>query len=84
MELAEPTPRAFVHPVDGNRDRQLLYRVQLGLGAWCTGFHLDLIWKKLQEWKILYDAGPRRKNKKSYDLTEVEKFWQKHKGSPFP
>uniref|UniRef100_A0A5F8G406 Sec1 family domain containing 1 n=1 Tax=Monodelphis domestica TaxID=13616 RepID=A0A5F8G406_MONDO len=29
-------------------------------------------------------ARPKRKNKKSYDLTAVDKFWQKHKGSPFP
>uniref|UniRef100_H2Q847 Sec1 family domain-containing protein 1 n=1 Tax=Pan troglodytes TaxID=9598 RepID=H2Q847_PANTR len=29
-------------------------------------------------------ARPKRKNKKSYDLTPVDKFWQKHKGSPFP
>lgn len=25
-------------------------------------------------------ARPKRKNKKSYDLTPVDKFWQKHKG----
>ncbi|ELK28538.1 Sec1 family domain-containing protein 1 [Myotis davidii] len=29
-------------------------------------------------------ARPKRRNKKSYDLTPVDKFWQKHKGSPFP
>ncbi|XP_062824310.1 sec1 family domain-containing protein 1 [Anolis carolinensis] len=29
-------------------------------------------------------ARPKKKNKKSYDLTAVDKFWQKHKGSPFP
>ncbi|KAK2494906.1 hypothetical protein MC885_013883 [Smutsia gigantea] len=29
-------------------------------------------------------ARPKRKNKKSYDLTPIDKFWQKHKGSPFP
>uniref|UniRef100_A0A8C0D9N3 Sec1 family domain containing 1 n=1 Tax=Balaenoptera musculus TaxID=9771 RepID=A0A8C0D9N3_BALMU len=29
-------------------------------------------------------ARPKRKNKKSYDLTPADKFWQKHKGSPFP
>ncbi|XP_030337479.1 sec1 family domain-containing protein 1 isoform X2 [Strigops habroptila] len=29
-------------------------------------------------------ARPKKKNKKSYDLTMSDKFWQKHKGSPFP
>ncbi|KAM6336184.1 sec1 family domain-containing protein 1 isoform 2-T2 [Podargus strigoides] len=29
-------------------------------------------------------ARPEKKNKKSYDLTASDKFWQKHKGSPFP
>ncbi|KAM4690169.1 sec1 family domain-containing protein 1 [Rhinophrynus dorsalis] len=29
-------------------------------------------------------ARPKKKNKKSYDLTSADKFWQKHKGSPFP
>ncbi|XP_031436478.1 sec1 family domain-containing protein 1 [Clupea harengus] len=29
-------------------------------------------------------ARPKKKNKKSYDLTAADKFWQKHKGSPFP
>ncbi|XP_014374781.1 sec1 family domain-containing protein 1 isoform X2 [Alligator sinensis] len=29
-------------------------------------------------------ARPKKKNKKSYDLTALDKFWQKHKGSPFP
>ncbi|KAM9294459.1 sec1 family domain-containing protein 1 [Gastrophryne carolinensis] len=29
-------------------------------------------------------ARPKKKNKKSYDLTVSDKFWQKHKGSPFP
>uniref|UniRef100_A0A8C3BHK3 Sec1 family domain-containing protein 1 n=1 Tax=Cairina moschata TaxID=8855 RepID=A0A8C3BHK3_CAIMO len=29
-------------------------------------------------------ARPKKKNKKSYDLTASDKFWQKHKGSPFP
>ncbi|NWT95253.1 SCFD1 protein, partial [Urocynchramus pylzowi] len=29
-------------------------------------------------------ARPKKKNKKSYDLTISDKFWQKHKGSPFP
>ncbi|NXF20553.1 SCFD1 protein, partial [Rhodinocichla rosea] len=29
-------------------------------------------------------ARPKKKNKKSYDLTTSDKFWQKHKGSPFP
>ncbi|XP_053330877.1 sec1 family domain-containing protein 1 [Spea bombifrons] len=27
---------------------------------------------------------PKKKNKKSYDLTVADKFWQKYKGSPFP
>lgn len=25
-------------------------------------------------------ARPKKKNKKSYDLTASDKFWQKHKG----
>ncbi|XP_063039802.1 sec1 family domain-containing protein 1 [Engraulis encrasicolus] len=29
-------------------------------------------------------ARPKKKNKNSYDLTAADKFWQKHKGSPFP
>ncbi|XP_044127858.1 sec1 family domain-containing protein 1 isoform X2 [Bufo gargarizans] len=29
-------------------------------------------------------ARPKKKNKKSYDLTVADRFWQKHKGSPFP
>ncbi|XP_071971508.1 sec1 family domain-containing protein 1 [Engystomops pustulosus] len=29
-------------------------------------------------------ARPKKKNMKSYDLTVADKFWQKHKGSPFP
>uniref|UniRef100_A0AAR2JP43 Sec1 family domain-containing protein 1 n=1 Tax=Pygocentrus nattereri TaxID=42514 RepID=A0AAR2JP43_PYGNA len=29
-------------------------------------------------------ARPKKKSKKSYDLTAADKFWQKHKGSPFP
>ncbi|KAM6131345.1 sec1 family domain-containing protein 1 isoform 3-T3 [Pterocles gutturalis] len=29
-------------------------------------------------------ARPKKKSKKSYDLTASDKFWQKHKGSPFP
>uniref|UniRef100_A0A3Q2DUM2 Sec1 family domain containing 1 n=1 Tax=Cyprinodon variegatus TaxID=28743 RepID=A0A3Q2DUM2_CYPVA len=29
-------------------------------------------------------ARPKKKTKKMYDLTAADKFWQKHKGSPFP
>ncbi|XP_037756465.1 sec1 family domain-containing protein 1 isoform X4 [Chelonia mydas] len=29
-------------------------------------------------------ARPKKKNKKSYDLTPADKFWQKHKGSSLP
>eukprot|EP00064_Thunnus_orientalis_P020061 superscaffoldBa00005321_g20192 len=29
-------------------------------------------------------ARPKKKTRKSYDLTAADKFWQKHKGSPFP
>ncbi|XP_072221356.1 sec1 family domain-containing protein 1 [Leuresthes tenuis] len=29
-------------------------------------------------------ARPKKKSKKIYDLTAADKFWQKHKGSPFP
>lgn len=29
-------------------------------------------------------ARPKKKNRKMYDLTAADRFWQKHKGSPFP
>uniref|UniRef100_G3PHK9 Sec1 family domain containing 1 n=1 Tax=Gasterosteus aculeatus aculeatus TaxID=481459 RepID=G3PHK9_GASAC len=29
-------------------------------------------------------ARPKKKNRKAYDLTAADRFWQKHKGSPFP
>uniref|UniRef100_A0A672HE32 Sec1 family domain-containing protein 1 n=1 Tax=Salarias fasciatus TaxID=181472 RepID=A0A672HE32_SALFA len=29
-------------------------------------------------------ARPKKKSRKTYDLTSADKFWQKHKGSPFP
>ncbi|KAM9355045.1 sec1 family domain-containing protein 1 [Pholidichthys leucotaenia] len=29
-------------------------------------------------------ARPKKKNRRTYDLTAADKFWQKHKGSPFP
>uniref|UniRef100_A0A3Q3WY04 Uncharacterized protein n=1 Tax=Mola mola TaxID=94237 RepID=A0A3Q3WY04_MOLML len=29
-------------------------------------------------------ARPKKKDIKTYDLTAADKFWQKHKGSPFP
>ncbi|XP_008396904.1 sec1 family domain-containing protein 1-like [Poecilia reticulata] len=29
-------------------------------------------------------ARPKKKTKKTYDLTAADMFWQKHKGSPFP
>ncbi|KAK1893384.1 Sec1 family domain containing protein 1 [Dissostichus eleginoides] len=29
-------------------------------------------------------ARPKKKNRKTYDLTGADRFWQKHKGSPFP
>ncbi|KAG7258062.1 hypothetical protein CRUP_014817 [Coryphaenoides rupestris] len=29
-------------------------------------------------------ARPKKKNRKTYDLTALDAFWQKHKGSPFP
>ncbi|XP_040917164.1 sec1 family domain-containing protein 1 isoform X2 [Toxotes jaculatrix] len=29
-------------------------------------------------------ARPKKKSRKTYDLTGADKFWQKHKGSPFP
>uniref|UniRef100_A0A8C5HVM5 Sec1 family domain-containing protein 1 n=2 Tax=Gouania willdenowi TaxID=441366 RepID=A0A8C5HVM5_GOUWI len=29
-------------------------------------------------------ARPKKKSRKMYDLTGADKFWQKHKGSPFP
>ncbi|KAK2892292.1 hypothetical protein Q8A73_017957 [Channa argus] len=32
----------------------------------------------------LSGARPKKKSRKTYDLTAADKFWQKHKGSPFP
>lgn len=29
-------------------------------------------------------ARPKKKNRKTFDLTAADKFWQNHKGSPFP
>ncbi|XP_032882879.1 sec1 family domain-containing protein 1 isoform X1 [Amblyraja radiata] len=29
-------------------------------------------------------ARPKKKTKKTYDLTAADNFWQRHKGSPFP
>ncbi|XP_053291002.1 sec1 family domain-containing protein 1 [Pleuronectes platessa] len=29
-------------------------------------------------------ARPKKKSRKTYDLTSADRFWQKHKGSPFP
>ncbi|XP_017295893.1 sec1 family domain-containing protein 1 isoform X1 [Kryptolebias marmoratus] len=29
-------------------------------------------------------ARPKKKTRKMYDLTAADRFWQKHKGSPFP
>ncbi|XP_023260165.1 sec1 family domain-containing protein 1, partial [Seriola lalandi dorsalis] len=29
-------------------------------------------------------ARPKKKSRKTYDLTAADRFWQKHKGSPFP
>ncbi|XP_048394225.1 sec1 family domain-containing protein 1 [Stegostoma tigrinum] len=29
-------------------------------------------------------ARPKKRNKKTYDLTAADNFWQRHKGSPFP
>uniref|UniRef100_A0A3Q3KC25 Sec1 family domain-containing protein 1 n=1 Tax=Monopterus albus TaxID=43700 RepID=A0A3Q3KC25_MONAL len=29
-------------------------------------------------------ARPKKKSRKMYDLTAADRFWQKHKGSPFP
>ncbi|XP_008312982.1 sec1 family domain-containing protein 1 [Cynoglossus semilaevis] len=29
-------------------------------------------------------ARPKKKNRKTFDLTAADRFWQKHKGSPFP
>ncbi|KAL4694615.1 hypothetical protein H8957_016726, partial [Semnopithecus entellus] len=56
------------------------------LGAGQFSFHLNRV--NLEESSGVENspagARPKRKNKKSYDLTPVDKFWQKHKGSPFP
>ncbi|XP_019734426.1 sec1 family domain-containing protein 1 isoform X2 [Hippocampus comes] len=29
-------------------------------------------------------ARPKKKSRRTYDLTAADKFWQRHKGSPFP
>ncbi|KAG7511277.1 sec1 family domain-containing protein 1 [Solea senegalensis] len=29
-------------------------------------------------------ARPKKKSRRTYDLTAADRFWQKHKGSPFP
>ncbi|XP_034015687.1 LOW QUALITY PROTEIN: sec1 family domain-containing protein 1 [Thalassophryne amazonica] len=29
-------------------------------------------------------ARPKKKSRKTYDLTAADRFWQRHKGSPFP
>uniref|UniRef100_A0A4W4DZA5 Sec1 family domain containing 1 n=1 Tax=Electrophorus electricus TaxID=8005 RepID=A0A4W4DZA5_ELEEL len=46
-------------------------------------FHLNRV--TLEE-SLGSEAGarPKKKTKKSYDLTAADQFWQKHKGSPFP
>ncbi|XP_018409653.1 PREDICTED: sec1 family domain-containing protein 1 [Nanorana parkeri] len=49
-------------------------------------FHLNRV--DLQETQATESspsgARPKKKNIKSYDLTVADRFWQKHKGSPFP
>ncbi|KAL4836564.1 hypothetical protein H8958_001019, partial [Nasalis larvatus] len=56
------------------------------LGAGQFSFHLNRVHLEESSGVENSPAGarPKRKNKKSYDLTPVDKFWQKHKGSPFP
>ncbi|XP_016124997.1 sec1 family domain-containing protein 1-like [Sinocyclocheilus grahami] len=49
-------------------------------------FHLNRVSVEESQGSEASPAGarPKKKNKKSYDLTAADKFWQKHKGSPFP
>ncbi|XP_064881852.1 sec1 family domain-containing protein 1-like isoform X2 [Oncorhynchus nerka] len=49
-------------------------------------FHLNRVSMDESVWSESTPAGarPKKKNKKSYDLTSADMFWQKHKGSPFP
>uniref|UniRef100_A0A8C2CAL2 Sec1 family domain-containing protein 1 n=1 Tax=Cyprinus carpio TaxID=7962 RepID=A0A8C2CAL2_CYPCA len=49
-------------------------------------FHLNRVSVEESQGSEASPAGarPKKKNKKSYDLTGADKFWQKHKGSPFP
>ncbi|KAM9787463.1 sec1 family domain-containing protein 1 isoform X4 [Syngnathus typhle] len=49
-------------------------------------FHLN--WVVLEEGAVAEaspaGARPKKKSRRTYDLTPADKFWQKHKGSPFP
>ncbi|KAG1972651.1 sec1 family domain-containing protein 1 isoform d [Pimephales promelas] len=49
-------------------------------------FHLNRVSVEESQGSEASPAGarPKKKNKKSYDLTAADRFWQKHKGSPFP
>ncbi|KAK3563097.1 hypothetical protein QTP86_016332 [Hemibagrus guttatus] len=49
-------------------------------------FHLNRVSLEESAGSEVSPAGarPKKKNIKSYDLTAADKFWQKHKGSPFP
>ncbi|KAJ6667351.1 hypothetical protein lerEdw1_017329 [Lerista edwardsae] len=58
----------------------------LAVHYYCLDFHLNRVVLEESSGMENSPAGarPKKKNKKSYDLTAADKFWQKHKGSPFP
>ncbi|XP_060736203.1 sec1 family domain-containing protein 1 [Tachysurus vachellii] len=49
-------------------------------------FHLNRVSLEESKGSEVSPAGarPKKKNIKNYDLTAADKFWQNHKGSPFP
>ncbi|CAB1331143.1 unnamed protein product, partial [Coregonus sp. 'balchen'] len=58
----------------------------MGAGQFRWDFHLNRVSMDESVGSEASPSGarPKKKNKKSYDLTAADKFWQKHKGSPFP
>ncbi|AWP15901.1 putative sec1 family domain-containing protein 1 [Scophthalmus maximus] len=49
-------------------------------------FHLNMVMMEEGAGAEPSPAGarPKKKSRKTYDLTAADRFWQKHKGSPFP
>uniref|UniRef100_A0A672LYC7 Sec1 family domain-containing protein 1-like n=1 Tax=Sinocyclocheilus grahami TaxID=75366 RepID=A0A672LYC7_SINGR len=67
-------------------DSLFCFFVTLGKFLSFHDFHLNRVSVEESQGSEASPAGarPKKKNKKSYDLTAADKFWQKHKGSPFP